>query len=122
MKNTNKKNSTLMAYNEKLTEKVRTALSTIPGVEEKRMFSGITFMVNGKMCISVGDDRIMCRIDPAIQNDALKKTAVRPVIMKGREYKGYVYIGEEGINVKEDFDYWIRLALDFNRKMVVGSR
>jgi len=111
-----------MAYNEKLTEKVRTALSSIPEVEEKRMFSGITFMVNGKMCISVGDDRIMCRIDPAIQNDALKKTAVRPVIMKGREYKGYVYIGEEGINVKEDFDYWIKLALDFNRKMVVGSR
>ena len=111
-----------MAYNEKLTEKVRTALLTIPGVEEKRMFSGITFMVNGKMCISVGDDRIMCRIDPAIHNDALKKTAVRPVIMKGREYKGYVYIGEEGINVKEDFDYWIKLALDFNRKMVVGSR
>ena len=111
-----------MAYNEKLTEKVRTALSTIPGVEEKRMFSGITFMVNGKMCISVGDDRIMCRIDPAIHNDALKKTAVRPVIMKGREYKGYVYVGVEGINVKEDFDYWIKLALDFNRKMVVGSR
>ena len=111
-----------MAYNEKLTEKVRTALSTIRGVEEKRMFSGITFMVNGKMCISVGDDRIMCRIDPFDHDEALKRKAVRPVIMKGREYKGYVYVGVEGINVKEDFDYWIKLALDFNRKMVVGSR
>ena len=111
-----------MAYNEKLTEKVRTALLTIPGVEEKRMFSGITFMVNGKMCISVGDDRIMCRIDPFDHDKALKRKAVRPVIMKGREYKGYVYIGEEGIDVQEDFDYWIRLALDFNRKLVVGSR
>ena len=111
-----------MAYNEKLTEKVRAAFSTIPGVEEKRMFSGITFMVNGKMCISVGDDRIMCRIDPSIHNEVLKRKVVRPVIMKGHEYIGYVYVGVEGINVKEDFDYWIELALDFNRKMVVGSR
>jgi len=111
-----------MAYNEKLTEKVRAAFSTIPGVEEKRMFSGITFMVNGKMCISVGDDRIMCRIDPSIHNEVLKRKAVRPVIMKGHEYKGYVYVGVEGINSKEDFDFWIRIALDFNRKLLVGSR
>jgi hypothetical protein len=36
--------------------------------------------------------------------------------MKGREYKGYVYISEEGIKSKEDFDYWISLALDFNKR------
>jgi hypothetical protein len=31
--------------------------------------------------------------------------------MKGREYKGYVYINEEGIKTKKDLDYWIQLAL-----------
>ena len=64
-----------MAYNEKLTERVRTALSDIPSIEEKRMFSSITFMVYGKMCISVSDDRIMCRIDPALHEEAIKKKA-----------------------------------------------
>ena len=111
-----------MAYNEFLTKRVRIALSNVPSVEEKRMFSGIAFMVEGKMCISVGKDRIMCRIDPAIHDEAIKRKASRTVIMKGREYKGYVYINEEGIDTKEDFDYWIGLALDFNRKLVVGSR
>jgi len=105
-----------MAYNQLLTDKVRMALGNFPSVEEKRMFSGITFMVNGKMCISVGDDRIMCRIDPEIHEQAILRNACRTVIMKGREYKGYVYIQEEGLTTKEDLDYWVGLALGFNKK------
>jgi len=35
--------------------------------------------------------------------------------MKGREYKGYVYVSEEGIKTKKDLAYWITLALDFNK-------
>ncbi len=104
-----------MAYNEKLTNRVREALIDIPNVEEKKMFSGITFMVNGKMCISVGDERIMCRIDPAIHEEVIERKGCRTVKMKGREYKGYVYVSEDSIKTKKDFDYWISLALDFNK-------
>ena len=104
-----------MAYNEKLTNRIREALVKIPNVEEKRMFSGITFMVNGKMCISAGNDRIMCRIDPAIHEEVVKRKGCTAVTMKGREYKGYVYVNEKAIATKGDFDYWIRLALDFNK-------
>jgi TfoX/Sxy family transcriptional regulator of competence genes len=104
-----------MAYNEKLTNRLREALADIRNVEEKRMFSGITFMVNGKMCISAGDDRIMCRIDPSIHEKVVERKGCRTVMMKGREYKGYVYVNEEGIKAKKDFDYWVGLALDFNK-------
>jgi TfoX/Sxy family transcriptional regulator of competence genes len=103
-----------MAYNEKLTNRVREALADVPDVEEKKMFSGITFMVNGKMCISAGNDRIMCRIDPAIHEEAIKRKGSRTVEMKGRKYKGYVYVNEDGIKTKKDFDYWIGLSLEFN--------
>jgi TfoX/Sxy family transcriptional regulator of competence genes len=75
-----------MAYNEKLTRRVREALSHLPKVEEKRMFRGIAFMVNGKLCISAGDDEFMFRIDPSAYDEVLKKKGVRPVIMKGRKY------------------------------------
>jgi len=105
-----------MAYNEKLTNRIREALADVPNVEEKKMFSGITFMVNGKMCISAGNDRIMCRIDPAIHEEAIKRKGSRTVEMKGREYKGYVYVNEDGIKTKKDFDYWIGLSLEFNER------
>ena len=104
-----------MAYNEKLTKKIRSALAHLPAVEEKKMFRGVTFMVNGKMCITAGDNRIMCRIDPAIHQDVIKRKDCCTVQMKGREYKGYVYVNEDGIKLKKDFDYWIGLALDFNK-------
>ncbi|MDD4971230.1 MAG: TfoX/Sxy family protein [Paludibacter sp.] len=110
-----------MSINENLTSRVREALSKESSVEEKRMFSGITFMVNDKMCISVGDDRIMCRIDPEIHEEAIKRKASRTVIKKGREYKGYVYIQEEGLKTKEDFEYWITLALAFNKKVKAAT-
>jgi len=38
-----------MAINEKLTERVRAAFTDIADVEEKKMFSGIAFIVDGKM-------------------------------------------------------------------------
>jgi len=105
-----------MAYNEKLTNRLREALTGVSNIEEKRMFSGITFMVNGKMCISAGDDRIMCRIDPVIHDEVAKKKGVRSVVMKGREYKGYLYVNEESIKTKQGLDYWVGLCLDFNKR------
>jgi len=104
-----------MAYNEKLTARIREALAHLPKVEEKRMFRGVTFMVNNKMCITAGDNKIMCRIDPAIHEEVIKRKGCETVKMKGREYKGYVYVSEEGIKTKKDLAYWINLALDFNK-------
>jgi TfoX/Sxy family transcriptional regulator of competence genes len=104
-----------MAYNEQLTNRIRTALAHVTKVEEKKMFRVVTFMVDGKMCITAGDDKIMCRIDPAIHEELIKRKGCTTVIMRGREYKGYVYVTEEGIRSKKNFDYWIGLALDFNK-------
>jgi len=53
-----------MPANESLARRVRAALAPLGGVEEKRMFGGLAFMVDGKMCVTVGKDRIMCRISP----------------------------------------------------------
>jgi TfoX/Sxy family transcriptional regulator of competence genes len=102
-----------MAYNEELAYRVRKALSAHK-VEEKNMFGGLCFMVNGKMCITVGKDRIMCRIDPALHETALAKNGIKTMVMRGREYKGYVYVPEESIKSQSDFDYWITLALAYN--------
>ncbi|HEV7622344.1 MAG TPA: TfoX/Sxy family protein [Flavisolibacter sp.] len=104
-----------MAYNEKLTNQLRQALAHLPRVEEKRMFRGISFMVEDKMCISAGDDEIMCRIDPKIHEEVIEKEGVRTVVMKGRPYKGFVYVHKDVLKTKKELDYWVGLALDFNK-------
>ncbi len=104
-----------MAYNEKLADRIRKALSHLLEVEEKRMFGGLAFMVDNKLCITARTDRIMCRIDPALHEEAIKRKGCRTVIMRGREYKGYVYVNEEGIENNKEFNYWVGLALDYNK-------
>lgn len=106
-----------MAVNELLTKRVRAALSHLPDVEEKKMFRGITFMVNGKMCVSVRDDLLMCRFDPAVHDEILKAKECQTVEMKGRKYKGYVYVKEISLQKKGELDYWIQLALSYNEKL-----
>ncbi len=111
-----------MAYNEKLADRIREALMHLPKVEEKKMFRGLTFMVNGKMCISVSGDELMCRFDPALQETVVEKRGFRTMVMKGKEYKGFGYISEEGFKSKKDFDYWVELALDFNKRAKASSK
>jgi len=105
-----------MAYNERLADRIREALAHVRKVEEKKMFRGLTFMVNGKMCISASGDEMMCRFDPALQETVAEKTGFRAMIMRGKHLKGYGYVSEEGFKTKKDFDYWINLCLEFNSR------
>lgn len=102
-----------MAYSEKLAARIRLALSDL-NVEEKKMFGSIAFMVNGKMCITAGKDRIMCRIDPAIHGDLINEKGVKAVIMKGRNLNGYIHVREDVIQSKKELQRWIELVLDYN--------
>ncbi len=101
---------------------MREALADIAHVEEKKMFRGVTFMVNGKMCVSVSGDNLMCRIEPEIYDEALEKKGIKAVIMKGRAMKGWVYVSEEGVKSKKDFDYWIGLPLEFNKQAKASKK
>jgi len=86
------------------------------------MFRGVAFMVNGKMCITAGDTRVMCRIDPERHDEALKHTGCTTVKMRGREFRGFVYIDEDGFRAKKQLDFWIRLALDFNKRAQASKK
>lgn len=113
-----------MAYDTKLAERIRNYLLQFPKlkIEEKKMFSGLAFMVNGKMCINVSGENLMCRFDPDLIQDVAEKNGFLPMKMKGREYKGYCYVEPAGFKNKKDFEYWINLCLDYNKKAKVSKK
>lgn len=98
-----------------LIDRVRAALSDVPDVVEKKMFGSTAFMVRGKMCVAARRERIMCRIDPAVHDEALAREGCRTVVMRGREYRGYVHVKAEAVATKRALSFWINLALKFNR-------
>lgn len=105
-----------MPFDEILADKIRGHLAHLPNMEEKSMMGGLTFMYNDKMCIGIIKDEMMCRIDPDRFEEALEKRGCRPMDFTGRPMKGFVMIDHTGLSDKKDFDYWIGLALDFNKK------
>lgn len=105
-----------MAYNENLAQRIREALAPQSHVEEKKMMGGLTFMVNGKMCVGIVQDDLMARIDPEIYETALTKKGCREMDFTGKPMRGFVFISPEGTNRKTDLGYWIGLALDFNNR------
>jgi len=105
-----------MAYNEKLADRVREIIAAEESnVEEKRMFGGLCFMVNDKMCVGVEQERLMLRIDPAEYDEALEKNGCVPMDFTGRVMKGYVFVDAAVLTTKKNLSYWMRLALDYNK-------
>ncbi len=111
-----------MAYSEKMANRVREALSGAKKIEEKRMFGGLCFMVDDKMCIGVNEDEIMCRVGPDVYDEAVERNGARPMDFTGKPMKGYVFVHENGIKKKSDFDYWIKQCLEFNKKAKASKR
>lgn len=105
-----------MAYDEKLADRIRESLEDVKKVKEKAMMGGLTFMVNDKMCIGIIKGEMMCRIDPELQEEALARQGCRIMDFTGRPMKGYVMVDDTGMRSKKDFDHWIQLALDFNKR------
>ena len=105
-----------MAYNEKLANRIREHLEALPNIEEREMMGGLTFMYNGKMCVGIIADEMMCRIDPEFHETAIEKTGCRTMDFTKRPMKGYVMVDNTGMKTKKEFEYWLGLALTFNKK------
>ncbi len=111
-----------MAFNEKLADRTRELIAlSQKNVEEKKMFGGLCFMVNDKMCIGVEKQRLMVRIDPERYDEAMKKDGCRPMDFTGKVMKGFVFVDAETLTTKKKLEYWVALALDYN-KIAKASR
>jgi len=106
-----------MPYNEKLADRTREIISrTHKKVEEKKMFGGLCFMVNGKMCVGVEQERLMVRLDPEKYEEVMEMEGCTPMDFTGKVMKGYVFVDIAVLNSIKKLEYWIGLALEFNKK------
>ena len=105
-----------MAYDEGLADRVRSMiLRTHSNVEEKRMFGGLCFMVNDKMCVGVEKHRLMVRFDPALTDEVMQQPGTSPMDFTKRVMKGFIFVDAAAVADDEPLEYWLNLALDYNK-------
>lgn len=60
-----------MAFDETLADRIRVRLTRRKNIEEKRMFGGIVFFLNGNMLVGVWKDSLIVRLGQDQGDDAL---------------------------------------------------
>lgn len=104
-----------MAYDEYLAERVRNSLKQKSVFfEEKKMFGGLCFMVDEKMCVGITRNDLMVRIDPEKQDKLLKKEGARLMDFTHKPMNGFLNVSAEGVDMEDDLNDWVQLCLDFN--------
>ena len=80
------------------------------------MFGGLCFMVDGKMCVGVEKERMMVRFDPVLGDQIMEMNGVGPMDFTKRVMKCYAFVEIEALKTDKELEYWIGLALDFNKQ------
>ncbi len=112
-----------MAYNEKLADRVREFIAlTHNKVEEKRMFGGLCFMVNDKMCVGVEKERLMLRLDPEKIEDLIEMDGCTLMDFTGKVMKGFVFVDITALNTRKKLEFWMGLALEYNKIAKPGKK
>lgn len=102
-----------MAFDEHTAQRVRDILAEECVANEKRMFGGLAFMVNGHMCCGIVGQDLVVRIEPDEHQKALSHPHVRAMDFTGRPMKGFVYLSPPGYRTKEELRKWVRKGLRF---------
>ncbi len=105
-----------MAFNQKIANTVRELIAEAgeENVEEKKMFGGLCFMVNDKICVAIKKDKILVRLDPELYDEAMEQEGCTPMAHSGKTMKGYLFVSDEFLPSKKEIAHWVKLALDFN--------
>jgi TfoX/Sxy family transcriptional regulator of competence genes len=102
-----------MSYDETLAERIRHTLARRKNVEEKKMFGGVGFLLNGNLLVGVWKDSLCVRLGPEQSDEALKEPHVNEFDITGRPMKGWVLVEPEGVEEDDQLSEWIRQAVKF---------
>jgi TfoX/Sxy family transcriptional regulator of competence genes len=106
-----------MAFDENLAARIRDALARKKGMEEKRMFGGVGFLLNRNMLVGVWKDSLIVRLGPDEGEEALKEPHVKKFDITGRLMKGWVLVEPEGVEEDDQLKDWLQRAVKFVGKV-----
>ena len=101
-----------MPHDPHLAERMRLALASRKGMEERKMFGGFCWMLNGNMLCGVEVGRYMFRVGKDLEAQALGRPGAAPMDITGRPMQGFVWVRANRAEGK-NLDSWIDLAAEY---------
>jgi TfoX/Sxy family transcriptional regulator of competence genes len=107
-----------VAYDEDLADRIRELLSGEKRLEEKRMFGGLAFLINGNMAVAAsGQGGLLVRVPPDDTDKLIRGRHVSPMVMAGRETRGWLRVSSEGVKTKRQLQAWVSRGADYAKSL-----
>jgi TfoX/Sxy family transcriptional regulator of competence genes len=106
-----------MAFSEALAQRIRQRLARRKNVEEKKMFGGVGFLLNGNLLVGVWKDSLCVRLGPEQAEEALPEPHVKEFDITGRAMNGWVLVEPGGVTDDDQLKRWIQRAVNFVGKL-----
>lgn len=94
-----------MAVSQDLADRVRAVLAPRAPFEERTMFGGLAFLVDGRMAVAISGDALMVRVGTGGRTAALERGA-RPMTMGTRTMAGWVVVDGPRLADTRELDAW----------------
>lgn len=102
-----------MVYSKQLADRARIALVATRDLQERKMFGGLAFMVNGHMCCGIIGEELMVRVGPDLYDASLAQPYTREMDFTGKPLKGMVYVAREGLESEQQLGQWVQRGLAY---------
>jgi TfoX-like protein len=107
-----------MAYDLELANRIRELLAAQRGVDEKSMFGGLAFLIGGHLAVAAsGKGGLMVRVPPEDTATLLDRAHVSPMVMAGRETRGWLRVDAEGVKTKRQLEGWVTRGVGYARSL-----
>jgi TfoX/Sxy family transcriptional regulator of competence genes len=111
-----------MPFSAALAERIRQAVNRRKNIEEKKMFGGVGFLLNGNMLVGVWKDSLIVRLGAEESDGALQEPHVKEFAITGRAMKGWILVGPEGVQDDAQLSAWIQRAVTFVTTLPAKSK
>lgn len=106
-----------MPYDQVLAGRIRLQLTGLTGLEEKKMFGGVGFMLKGNMACGVHGDDLIVRVGADGYEAALTQPGARPFDMTGRPMAGWILVSPGGVRSASELERWVNLGVKFAQSL-----
>jgi hypothetical protein len=106
-----------MAFSEPLAARIRDALARKKGVEEKKMFGGVGFLLHGNLLVGVWKESLVVRLGAEQGEEAMREPHVQPFDITGKALKGWVLVSLQGVADDDRLNDCVRRAVKFVGKL-----
>ena len=78
------------------------------------MFGGLAFLINGNMAVAVsGQGGLLVRVPPDDTDKLVDGKHVNPMVMSGRETRGWLRVAADGVKMKRQLQKWVSQGVDY---------